>query len=81
MNGKRNQKGVLTLAPALAYPLSKALSDAVGVSILQAELTYAYSTEGMLIWLGSVVVLSALASFLPARNASRITVREVLAYE
>jgi ABC-type lipoprotein release transport system permease subunit len=28
-----------------------------------------------------VVVLSALASFVPARNASRVTVRDVLAYE
>jgi len=33
------------------------------------------------IWLGVVVVLSALASAIPARNASRLTVREVLAYE
>jgi putative ABC transport system permease protein len=75
--------GVLSwlIGTVLAYPLSKALSDAVGVSILQAELTYAFSTGGMVIWLGSVVVLSALASFVPARNASRITVREVLAYE
>ena len=31
--------------------------------------------------LALVVVLSALASFFPARNASRLTVREVLAYE
>ena len=28
-----------------------------------------------------VVILSAPASFIPARNASRLTVREVLAYE
>jgi len=28
-----------------------------------------------------VVLLSVLASFIPARNASRLTVREVLAYE
>jgi len=28
-----------------------------------------------------VVVLSGLASLVPARNASRLTVREVLAYE
>jgi ABC-type lipoprotein release transport system permease subunit len=28
-----------------------------------------------------VIVLAALASFLPARSASRVTVREVLAYE
>jgi putative ABC transport system permease protein len=35
----------------------------------------------MWLWLVMVIVLSALASFLPARNASRLTVREVLAYE
>jgi putative ABC transport system permease protein len=35
----------------------------------------------VLLWLVVVVVLSALASFLPAWNASRLTVREVLAYE
>ena len=29
----------------------------------------------------TTVILSAPASFLPARNASRLTVREVLAYE
>jgi ABC-type lipoprotein release transport system permease subunit len=28
-----------------------------------------------------VVLLSALASFVPARNASQLTVRQVLAYE
>jgi putative ABC transport system permease protein len=34
-----------------------------------------------LVWLVIVLVLSALASFVPARNASRLTVREVLSYE
>ena len=33
------------------------------------------------IWLAVVLLLSALASLIPARNASRLTVREVLAYE
>jgi len=28
-----------------------------------------------------VIVLSVVASILPARNASRLTIREVLAYE
>jgi putative ABC transport system permease protein len=32
-------------------------------------------------WLVVVIILSALASFWPARNASRLTVRDVLAYE
>jgi ABC-type lipoprotein release transport system permease subunit len=33
------------------------------------------------IWLVIAFVLSALASVWPARNASKVTVREVLAYE
>ena len=36
---------------------------------------------GFAIWLGVVVVLSVVASLWPARNASRLTIREVLAYE
>jgi putative ABC transport system permease protein len=37
--------------------------------------------QGLWLWLVVVLILSALASFIPARNASRLTVREVLAYE
>jgi putative ABC transport system permease protein len=75
--------GVLSwlLGSVLAFPLGKALSDAVGVSVLGAPQAFSYSMAGMWIWLVLVVTLSALASFLPARNASRLTVREVLAYE
>jgi putative ABC transport system permease protein len=69
------------IAILLAFPLSKALSDAVGISILQSRLHYTFSTGGTIIWLVIALLLSALASFWPARNASRVTVREVLAYE
>jgi putative ABC transport system permease protein len=69
------------IAIGLALPLSKALSDAVGISILQAELNYTFSTGGTVMWFVIALILSALASFWPARNASRVTVREVLAYE
>jgi putative ABC transport system permease protein len=65
----------------LAFPLSKLLSDAVGVSIFESALNYTYSVEGVGLWLAVVLVLATLASFWPARNASRVTVRDVLAYE
>jgi putative ABC transport system permease protein len=65
----------------LAFPLGKALSDGVGIPVLGVPLNYSYSTTGVALWLFLVVILSALASLLPARNASRLTVREVLAYE
>lgn len=65
----------------LALPLSKVLSDAVGVTTFRTSLSYTFSLEGVVLWLVVVVVLATVASFWPARNASRVTVREVLAYE
>lgn len=38
-------------------------------------------TLGFAIWLAVVLALSVVASMLPARNAARLTIREVLAYE
>lgn len=75
--------GVLSWAVGaiLAYPASKYLSDLVGQQFLSAPLDYTFSINGVVLWLVVVVLLSALASFLPAWNASRLTVREVLAYE
>jgi putative ABC transport system permease protein len=65
----------------LSLPISKLLSDAVGVALTDAPLSYTFSTNGALLWLAVVLILAAMASFLPARSASRLTVREVLAYE
>jgi putative ABC transport system permease protein len=65
----------------LAIPMSQGLNAAVGVAMMGVPLTYSYSMPGLWLWLVVVLVLSALASFIPARNASRLTVREVLAYE
>jgi len=75
--------GVLSwmFGTALALPLGRLLSDAVGLPLMGAPLSFSFSTLGVWIWLGVVVILSVLASAIPARNASRLTVREVLAYE
>ncbi len=65
----------------LAVPIAILLDYVVGISILQSPLKYVFSLDGFLIWLALVIVISALACALPARNAVRLTVREVLAYE
>jgi len=65
----------------LAIPMSQGLNSAVGGAIMGVPLSFSYSIPGLWIWLVVVLILSALASFIPARNASRLTVREVLAYE
>jgi putative ABC transport system permease protein len=64
----------------LALPISKLLSDAIGVAFVEAPLNYTFSFQGALLWLGIVVLLAALTSILPAWNGSRLSVREVLAY-
>ncbi len=65
----------------LALPVSKLMNDGVGAAFQATGLSFTFSTLGVLLWLCIVVVLAALASFLPAWNASRVTVRDVLAYE
>jgi len=75
--------GILSwiLAVIVAIPISVVLSAVVGVAFLTVPMDVSFSLDGFLIWLVLVLVLSALASVLPARRASRLTVREVLAYE
>lgn len=65
----------------VALPASRIITDTVGRSLLQAAPSYIFSTGGALLWLVTVLLLSTVASFLPARGASRLTVREVLSYE
>ncbi|MEZ4616399.1 MAG: FtsX-like permease family protein [Caldilineaceae bacterium] len=69
------------LGTLVALPMSKALSDAVGAGFIQAALSYRFSTGGAGGWLAVILLIATVASLLPARGASRITVREVLAYE
>jgi putative ABC transport system permease protein len=70
-----------SMGSLLAIPLTQGLNTALGGATMGTALTYSYSMPGLWLWLGVVLFLSALASFIPARNASRLTVREVLAYE
>jgi putative ABC transport system permease protein len=69
------------IGAVVAFPLSKVLGNMVGMMIMNTTLSYAYSTGGLMLWLGVVTVLAVLASAWPARNASRVAVRDVLAYE
>lgn len=69
------------LGVVMALPLSKLLSDAVGREFTRAPLSYTFSAGGALLWLALSILLAAAATFLPARQASRLSIREVLAYE
>ena len=70
-----------TIGTLISLPMSRVMSHQVGMALLQLPLFYTYSLEGTVLWLLLTLILAATASFLPARNASRLTVREVLSYE
>jgi putative ABC transport system permease protein len=74
--------GVLSwlLALPFSYPGGQLFSDLVGQT-MNLPFGYSYSLGGMMAWLVIVVTLSALASLWPALRATRVSVREALAYE
>jgi putative ABC transport system permease protein len=48
--------------------------------MLDIDLDYSYSYGAVFVWLAVILVIAALAAIVPARNATRISVRESLAY-
>jgi putative ABC transport system permease protein len=64
-----------------AFPITILLNNLIGTTLMRSPLDFVLSLDGFFIWFIIVVVISALASALPARNASRMTIREALAYE
>ncbi len=65
----------------IAVPLSSVLCRQVGMAFLKTPLRPVFALSGVVIWLVIVIGISVVASALPARGATRLTVREVLAYE
>jgi putative ABC transport system permease protein len=68
-------------AVPVSYPGARAFSDAIGQGIVEMPLNFKYPVNGLVLWLAIVLVISAIASLLPALRAARVSVRESLAYE
>jgi putative ABC transport system permease protein len=68
----------------IAVPLSIFVSpfaaSQLGHIMFGATLDYQYNWPAVVVWLAIVIVVSILASSLPARGATRISVRDILAY-
>ncbi len=69
------------LGTLLSFPISSLLSNAINLALFGAAAKFTFSPMGVVLWLVVVLVLSTLASVVPARNAARLTIREVLSYE
>jgi putative ABC transport system permease protein len=75
-------QGILSWVLAVPISLISAplLARALGVAMFGASLDYRYNWEAVGIWLVFILVISALASLVPANTATRISVRDSLAY-
>ncbi len=65
----------------LSFPITGILTYGVGMAILTAPMPAVFSASGIIVWLLFTVILATIASAMPARRASRLTVRDTLAYE
>jgi putative ABC transport system permease protein len=65
----------------LSIPITSVLCFGVGMAILTAPMPAVYGMTGIIAWLIFTLALATIASALPARRASRLTVRDTLAYE
>lgn len=74
--------GLITwvLAIGVSFPVGNLLLIIIGKA-LGTPLELSFTPLGVLLWLGVVIILSVIASIMPARNAARLTINEVLAYE
>jgi putative ABC transport system permease protein len=65
----------------LSLPISAFLSEQVGLALLNVPLNYQYSLTAAIVWFFALLGIAVVASLGPARDAVRLTIREVLAYE
>jgi putative ABC transport system permease protein len=68
------------VAVPIAYLLAQPLARLLGQTMIEVDLDFAFNGMAVLIWLITILTISILASILPARRATRISVRESLAY-
>ena len=65
----------------LAFPIGSLMANAINLALFGAPADFTFTPLGVILWLLVVITLSVFASVGPARNATRLTIREVLAYE
>ena len=67
-------------AVPIAFLAARPMANVLGQTILKVDLDFAFSYVGVIIWLVAILAIAFLASLIPAHAASRVSVRESLAY-
>jgi len=75
--------GILSwaLAVPLSIPISLLFDAMLGQAFFDQPLGFVFSPFGVIGWLAIVIIVSVVASLLPAYRATKMSVRETLAYE
>ncbi|MBP6472355.1 MAG: ABC transporter permease [Chloroflexi bacterium] len=68
------------VAVPLAFLAARPMANLLGQTILKIDLDFAFSYSGVVIWLVAILSIAFLASLIPAHAATRISVRQSLAY-
>jgi len=68
------------VAVPISFALGSYMAKTLGLVMFSTSLDYQYNYTAVFIWLIVILIISTLASVLPARNATRISVRASLAY-
>jgi putative ABC transport system permease protein len=70
-----------TIGTLMSLPLSSFMSEQLGLALIDIPLVFQYSVWAAVLWFFDLQGVALVASLGPARNAVRLTIREVLAYE
>jgi putative ABC transport system permease protein len=68
------------IAIPVSFLVSPITASALGQTMFGADLDYQYNLPAVVIWFGIILVISTIASIMPARSAASISVRDSLAY-
>jgi putative ABC transport system permease protein len=68
------------IALPISVPAGRLMAQTMG-NAFQLDMVYHYTPMGAVLWFVIITILSILASWFPARGATRISVRESLAYQ
>ena len=70
-----------TMGTLMSVPLSRFMSEQLGLALIDIPLVFQYSVGAAVLWFFVLQGVALASSLGPARNAVRLTIREVLAYE
>ena len=65
----------------VSIPITSVVVYGVGIAVFNVQMAPVYNVAGTIAWLIFTLVLTLVSSALPARGASRLTVKDTLAYE